>query len=516
VNPAHELRVRELLEREWPGIPVTLSHEINPIPREYRRTISAAINASLHPVVAAYVTRLATALRAAGYPRELLIGNCIGAMMPPEEIVRRPIYSVMSGPTLAPVAALELTPASDVIVVDMGGTTFDVSAVRGRQIVVTPESTFGLEMLGIPKIDVRSVGAGGGSIASVDSGGLLKVGPRSAGAHPGPACYGRGGSQPTVTDANLVLGIIDPGYFLGGRMALDRERAEQAVGVIAEELHLPLLGAAWAIYSTINHSMIAAIEDVTINEGIDPRESYMISGGGATACHIGDMARIIGIKRFMIPKLAAGLSAYGGLLSDLGWEETATLHTTSRHFDAVAVEALLAELTRRGQAFLERAGVAPAARSFRYAFQARYQFQSWDIEVGFERPPKALSAADLAALTASFHAQHERIYTIKDPAETVEFTTWKVRASGDTGGSRRRGRVLAQQSGDPPTRGVRAVYLGDGTRELPVYDGAALGSGAQIRGPAIIEEATTTVLLLEDHVATTDPYGNYLVETASG
>jgi N-methylhydantoinase A len=512
VNPAHELKIRDIIAAEWPGIPVTLSHEINPIPREYRRTISAVINASLYPVVAAYTSRLADALKQAGYGRELLIANCVGGMMPPEEIVRRPIFSVMSGPTLAPVAGLHLTDAKDVIIVDMGGTTFDVSAIRNRQIVVTPEATFGMEMLGIPKIDVRSVGAGGGSIAGVDSGGLLKVGPRSAGAHPGPACYGRGGREPTVTDANLVLGIIDPDYFLGGRMPLHKERAEAAVAGIADALGVTLPKAAWAIYTTINHSMIAAIEDVTINEGIDPRESYMISGGGATACHIGDMARIIGIQRFMVPKLAAGLSAYGGLLSDIRWEETATLHTTSRHFSAARVDELLKELRRRGDAFLERAGVPADARSFSCAFQGRYQYQSWDIEVTFDREEAGLKSADLERLTDAFHDQHERIYTIKDVDEVVEFTTWKVRAIGDTGGRRRRDRSLAVQAGPLTVSRRRSVYLGENHHLLPVYDGSLLGADARIAGPAIIEETTTTLLLLEKQSATTDSHGNYLVE----
>lgn len=512
VNPAHELRIREIISAAWPEIPVTLSHEINPIPREYRRTISAAINASLYPVVSSYTTQLASALRAAGYRRELLIANCVGGMMPPDEIVRRPIFSVMSGPTLAPVAGLALSAARNIIVVDMGGTTFDVSAIRERQIVVTPESTFGMEMLGIPKIDVRSVGAGGGSIASVDAGGLLKVGPQSASAHPGPACYGRGGRLPTVTDANLVLGIIDPDYFLGGRMKLDRGKAELAIGTLAEQLRVTPADAAWAIYTTINHNMIAAIEDVTINEGIDPRASYMISGGGATACHIGDMARIIGIRSFMVPKLAAGLSAYGGLLSDIRWEEAATLHTTSRNFDSSGVDKLLVELRRRGDAFLERAGVTSAARSFSYAFQGRYLFQSWDIEVTFELSESGMTPADLSRLTAAFHAQHEAIYTIKDTAEVVEFTTWKVRAIGDTGGRRRHDAVLPAQSEPPRPHSARDVYLGRAAQRLPVYDGARLGAGAEVTGPAIIEETTTTMLLLQGQVATTDRYGNYLVE----
>jgi N-methylhydantoinase A len=396
----------------------------------------------------------------------------------------------------------------------MGGTTFDVSALRNRQLVVTPEATFGMEMLGIPKVDVRSVGAGGGSIAWVDPGGLLRVGPHSAGARPGPACYGHGGTEATVTDANVVLGIIDPDYFLGGRMKLDRARAETAVGSIAATLRTSLVEAAYAIHTTSNHNMIAAIEDITVNEGIDPRDSYLICGGGATACHIGEMARLLGIKRLMVPKLAAGLSAYGGLVSDVRWEETATLHTTDREFAAGRVDRLLQELLRRGEAFLARAGFPPEKRRFAYAFQGRYLYQSWDIEVPFELPDGRLSAADLPQLVAAFHGMHERIYTIKDEADTVEFTTWKLRAIGDTGGASRRGRPLRRQAGAARPKGHRQVYLGamDGMAELPVYDGAELGAGAEIRGPAVIEETTTTILLLPRQTAATDAFGNYVVE----
>ena len=229
----------------------------------------------------------------------------------------------------------------------MGGTTFDVSALRNRQLVVTPEATFGMEMLGIPKIDVRSVGAGGGSIAWVDAGGLLRVGPHSAGALPGPACYGRGGTEPTVTDANVVLGIIDPDYFLGGQIKLDRARAEAAVAKIAKAMKFSVVDAAYAIYTTTNHNMIAAIEDITVNEGIDPRDSDIVSGGGATGCHIADMARILGIKTFMVPRFAAGLSAYGGLISDIRWEETGALNTTDKDFVLAKVNALLVNLTKR-------------------------------------------------------------------------------------------------------------------------------------------------------------------------
>jgi N-methylhydantoinase A len=514
VNPKHEKRVGEILKRELPEMPVTLSHELNPIPREYRRTISTAINASLFPIVSAYTEKLANVLKQNGYKNELLIANCVGGMMPPEEIIKRPIYSVMSGPTLAPIAGMHLTTAENVIVVDMGGTTFDVSALRGRRLVVTPEATFGFEMLGIPKIDVRSVGAGGGSIAWVDAGGLLRVGPQSAGARPGPACYGLGGADATVTDANVVLGIIDPDYYLGGKIKLDRAKAEAAIGRIAKRLKLKPMDAAYAIYTTSNHNMIAAIEDITINEGIDPRESYVVSGGGATACHIGEMARLLGIRRFMVPKFAAGLSAFGGLISDVRWEETGTQNTMDRDFDLAKVNKLLATLVKRGKAFLKHAGFDADKQRFEFAFQGRYLYQSWDIEVPFELTGGKLRKEDLPGLSAAFHQMHERIYTIKDEADVVEFTTWKVRAMGDTGGTGRKGRKLSTQQGAPQPKSRRQVYLGKaGLLTVPIYEGAAFGAGARVDGPCVIELPTTTILLLERQASVTDDHGNFLVET---
>jgi len=516
VNPAHERKVREIIAKEWPGIPVTLSHELNPIPREYRRTISTAINAALFPIVSAYTSRLTEVLKQAGFKSDLLIANCVGGMMPPDEIIRRPIYSVMSGPTLAPIAGMHLTTDENVIVVDMGGTTFDVSALRSRRLVVTSESTFGMEMLGIPKIDVRSVGAGGGSIAWIDAGGLLHVGPQSASARPGPACYGIGGTEPTVTDANVVLGIIDPDYYLGGKIKLDRGKAEAAIGKIAKALRLSLKEAAYAIYTTSNHNMIAAIEDITINEGIDPRDSYVVSGGGATACHIGEMARLMGIKRFMVPKFAAGLSAFGGLISDVRWEEMGTQHTTHRDFDLAKVNALLGSLLKRGRAFLKHAGFAPEKQRFEFAFQGRYLYQSWDIEVPFEAATGKLTKADIATLAANFHQMHERIYTIKDEADTVEFTTWKVRAIGDTGGTERAGKRLPAQSGKPRPKSEREVFLGAaGQQRVPVYEGESLLAGATVSGPAIVEQPTTTILLLDGQTATTNPAGDLLVEATA-
>jgi N-methylhydantoinase A len=332
VNPAHELRVRAILAEELPDIPVTLSHEINPMPREYQRIIAAAIDASINPIVSRYIGRLQTALDQSGFTGELLLANCVGGMMPLPEMLKKPIYSVMSGPTLAPMAALALSDEPDIIVGDMGGTTFDVSALRDHQIIITPDSMIHDDSLGIPKVDVRSVGAGGGSIAHVDDGGLLNVGPQSAGARPGPACYGTGGTLPTVTDANVVLGLVDPDYFLGGKMKLHRDLAERAVADIGQRLGISLEEAAYAIYTTSNHNMVAAIEEITVREGINPRDSIFVCGGGATAIHIAEMADILGLKRYMIPRFMAGLSAFGGLISDIRNEKSGVLLTSDVGF----------------------------------------------------------------------------------------------------------------------------------------------------------------------------------------
>jgi N-methylhydantoinase A len=514
VNPRHEIAVKEILSRRMPGVPIVLGHELNPIPREYRRAIATVIDAALHPVVSKYVSTLTQALHAASYGGEVLIANCAGGMMPPDEIVKSPIYSVMSGPTLAPIAALGLTAESNIIVVDMGGTTFDVSAVRDRRLVVTAEALIGKDLLGIPKVDVRSVGAGGGSIASVDSGGLLKVGPQSAGARPGPACYGTGGTEPTVTDANVVLGIIDPDYFLGGRIRLEPAAARRAISKIADRLGIGLIEAAYAIHTTTNHNMVAAIEDITVNEGLDPRESYLVSGGGGTGCHIAQMATILGLKRYVVPKLSAALSAYGGLISDIRFQNKSTHPANSRHFQFETINSLLRNLRDRGALALKRAGVHQESWSFEFECSGRYEFQSWEIDVPFIlSEPHGLDENSLKVLVSAFHDVHDRIYAIKDEGELVEFVTWTVTAVGQRTRSRLLGRELSRQTRAAQPKSRRSVYLHAecGSADIPVYDGNLLGSGAKLIGPCIIEEDTTTVLILPGMVAETDRFGSYEV-----
>lgn len=518
VNNAHEIRVREIVKELWPEMPITLSHELNPIGREYRRTIASVIDASLKPIVSRYITKLINALEEAGYENELLLANCVGGMMPPNDLIARPIFSVMSGPTLAPVAAQQLTAERDVLVVDMGGTTFDVSAIRDGRLIVSQEATIGSDMLGISKIDVRSVGAGGGSIARVDSGGMLHVGPESAGAAPGPGCYQRGGTQPTVTDANVILGIIDPDQFLGGAMRLDRAAAVRVIEPLAQALGLSLEDTAYAIYTTSNNVMVGAIEEITVKDGINPRDSYLVVGGGATAAHICEIAGELGIDRIMIPRFASGLSAYGGLISDIKWEEQRTVITDSARFDPAQVNEVLKEMLASAAAFLERAGVAPDRRRFEFAYMGRYRYQSWEIEVPLQLQNNSLQPEDLGKLVADFHAMHERIYSVKAEDDVVEFTTWKVRAIGakrTTTPSDKATSATATTGQDVPTPSShRQVYFRDcnGMIDCAIYPGGAIGPGQTINGPAVIEEPTTTIYLTGNARASVDSQGNYLIE----
>lgn len=517
VNARHEQRVRDILAQELPDIPVTLSHEINPMPREYQRIIASAIDSSINPIVSRYIKNLQHALDASGFTGDLLLANCVGGMMPLQEMLKKPIYSVMSGPTLAPMAALALSDEPDIIVGDMGGTTFDVSALRDHQIIITPDSMIHDDSLGIPKVDVRSVGAGGGSIAHVDNGGLLNVGPRSAGALPGPACYDTGGEEPTVTDANVVLGLVDPGFFLGGKMKLRRDLAEKAVEKVASKLGVSLEEAAYSIYTTSNHNMVAAIEEITVREGINPRDSYFVCGGGATAIHIAEMADILGLTRYMIPRFMAGLSAFGGLISDIRNEKSGVLLTSDANFDLSGVNAVLAKIKQAGDEFLQDAGVSEENRQFEFSFMGRYEFQSFEIEVPLELENGQLSAEHLPQLVEAFHKMHERIYSIRTDGDVVEFTAWKLRAIGKRKGQETwRRNTLPAQQGEIRPKATRQIYDLEARRmvDVPVYDLSTLGEGAHVPGPCLVEAETFTAFLKTKHNGTLDALGNINVTVA--
>jgi N-methylhydantoinase A len=298
-NPQHELRMAALLEEILPGVPYTLSHQLVPIVREYRRASATAIDASLKPLMQRHLRGLESDLRAEGYNGEILISTSVGGVMRVDEVVAAPIHTAKSGPAMAPIAGLTYSRAErlgdDVIVCDTGGTTFDVGLVRDGRLVFNRDSWLGGQwtgnLLGVSSVDVRSIGAGGGSIAWIDDGGLMRVGPQSAGANPGPACYGRGGVQPTVSDAACVLGYFDPDFFLGGRMRLDTAAAHDAIAPIAARIGRGIQQTAWDILNLASERMIRAIHEITTAEGLNPQESTIVAGGGAAGMNIMTIAR---------------------------------------------------------------------------------------------------------------------------------------------------------------------------------------------------------------------------------
>jgi len=499
-NPMHELRVGELLDQHLSGVPFTLSHRLNPALREYRRASSTAIDASLKPLMGRYLGGLTERLADAGFSGRTLVLTSQGGMLDAGDVAQKPIHAINSGPSMAPIAgrhyARSDSDAPNVIIADTGGTTYDVSLVRQGRIPLTKETWIGQpfrgHMTGFPSIDIKSVGAGGGSIAWVDAGGLLHVGPQSAGAVPGPVCYDAGGTEPTMTDACLTLGYVDPDNFLGGTMQLDSAAAARAIEEkVAGPLGISLLDAAGAIVSVATENMVQAIADITVNQGIDPADSVLIGGGGAAGLNSVAIARRLGCPNVIIPETGAGLSAAGALMSDLTHEYRATYFTTSAEFDDEGVNRVLEELRAQCQTFVDGPGSGAESHDIEYTVEARYASQVWEIEVPLIDSGFA-NAEQLAKLVEDFHATHEQIFAIRDPGSVIEFVGWTATARCRVSASDR-GRL--QTSGGRSVSGTRTIYfVGVGEVDAALYDFETMDSSVVYRGPAIIESPFTTVV----------------------
>jgi N-methylhydantoinase A len=519
VNPEHELRVGELLAREWPEVPFTLSHQLNPIIREYRRASSTAIDASLKPLMQAYLRTMEQDLRHAGLRGHIFIATSFGGAWRPEEVIERPIYSIGSGPSMAPVAALTYARAEtsdrDLIVCDTGGTTFDVGLVSAGEINYSAETWLGGRWIGhitgIRAVDVKSIGSGGGSIVWIDPGGLLRVGPQSAGADPGPACYGHGGDEPTITDAAVVLGWIDPDYFLGGRLPLDAEAAYAAVErAVAAPLGLGVHEAAHAALTIASENVVGAIREITIAQGIDPREVTMVAGGGASGLNIVPIARELGCRRVLLPSTASALSACGALFADIVSEFSRSRYEETRSLDRDAVNGALADVDARAGAFLAGLrGLPVTGTRTDFLVEARYRAQVWELDVPV--PPRLESDEDVRSVEEAFHATHERIFAVREPGQYLECLLWKARATAVLEKPELRSREPSS-AGDEAEAQVEAYFEETGLGPVRRHDGAALPAGTRIVGPAILREPTTTVVVYPGSSAVVTPLGNYLLE----
>ena len=521
VNPAHELRVGELLRTHWPEIPFTLSHELNPIVREYRRASSTAIDASLKPLMQEYLRTLERDLREAGLTGHIFVATSFGGAWRPQEVAARPIYAVGSGPSMAPVAALtyaraeEALASDDLIVCDTGGTTFDVGLVSGGEINYAAETWLGGRwtghITGIRAVDVKSIGAGGGSIVWIDPGGLIRVGPQSAGADPGPACYGRGGNEATITDAAVVLGWIDAAYFLGGRLPLDRGAAYDVLErTLALPLGLDVHDAAYAALTIASENIVGAIRELTIARGIDPREVAVVAGGGASGLNIVPIARELGCPRVLLPATASALSSCGALFADVVSEFAKSRYAETRSLDREAVNETLAGVEAQADAFLGGLEGLPVVETRKDFFvEARYRAQVWELDVPV--PPRLRSDADVRALEDTFHATHERIFAVSEPGQYLECLLWKARATALLAKPNLAPREAREAAASHPPH-ADAYFAETGLGPVPRHDGRALAVGSRIDGPAIIREPTTTVVVYPGSSAVVTPFGNYLLE----
>lgn len=514
VNPEHEKRVGALIAEILPGVPYTLSHELAPVAREYRRASASAIDASLKPLMQAHLRELQEDLRAFGYKGQLLVSTSAGGVMAIEEVAGTPINMAKSGPSMAPVAALSYSAheglGTDILVCDTGGTTFDVALTRNGQLVYTRDTWLGGmwegDLLGISSVDIRSVGSGGGSIAWVDSGGLLRVGPQSAGSEPGPACYGRGGVLPTVTDAACVLGYLDPEFFLGGRMSLDPEAAQRVIAEIADPLGISVEKAAEGIWTIATDAMVKAVQEITIAQGLNPQECTLVAGGGAAGLNIMQVAKELGSKKALLPRMASALSASGMHFADIIKEESQAHLTLTSSFDRDGVNNILSQLETKLSAFTSKMEMENEV-SIELIAEARYSGQVWDVDT---RLPvdRFDSQDDVDAFVAEFHKAHFDVYAIKDEGSTIEISNWRARLTAKMLKPEIRGNLESHVQTEPRRRDC---YFGGDFHSTAIYRPENILAGQIIEGPAIIEEPTTTLVVMPEMAVEVSKSGNYVL-----
>jgi N-methylhydantoinase A len=517
VNPEHEQRVGELLAEELPGVPVSLSSAVAPEFREYLRASTTVINAVIRPVVERYLERIEEQLADGGIGAKLLVMQSSGGVFGADAAARRPVFMVESGPAAGVIASAHLgstIDAPDVLSFDMGGTTAKVGLIQGGRPSVTKDYAVGrhagagigaMSLSGYPVrtpvVDLVEIGAGGGSIAWVDSGGLLRVGPQSAGADPGPVCYGRGGTEPTVTDANVVLGRLDPEYFLGGEMTLDVDGARRAIEErCAGPLGLDVTQAAYGIVEIANAAMVNALHLISVQRGYDPRDFVLVGFGGAGPVHANAIAREAEMPTLVVPPSPGIFSATGLLTTDLKRDAAVTVMRRLDELEQAELEEVFARLERAGAEELRREGVASDRIEFVRQLDVRYVGQSYELTVE--------AGADLLA---RFHAEHERTYGFAAPEEPVELVSVRLTTVGRI---EKPPAPVLDAEGPARPKGERPVYFAetDGFVDCPVYDRYALAAGTTLAGPAVVEELDSTTLVHPGFDVRVDGRGNLVIE----
>jgi len=513
VDSVHERRVRDIVAEELPGVMLSLSHEVMPSAPEFERTSTTLVNAYVGPKISRYLSRLESRLRAAGFRGELLIMQSNGGVMTGGYVAQKAVAVMGSGPAGGVMGASAVAGAAgvkDFISVDMGGTSYDVCLVHGG----TPDVKSGWNwhhryLIGLPMVDVQSVGAGGGSIARVEAG-TLKVGPESAGAEPGPVCYGRGGQEPTVTDANLLLGYLNPAAFCGGTMRLDVEGAHAALKErVAAPLGMSVVDAAAGIFRLVNANMANAVRRVSAGRGIDPRPLTLVVFGGNGPVHAGMQAEELGIRRIFVPKLAPAFSALGLLLTDHVVDEMRSYISPVSRVDLGRVHALFAEMEEAARSAL--AGGNGRRRRIRFDRMAAlcYPGQTFDMPVPLVAKNGQVTTRVLGETVERFHKLHEELHTYACRDEEPILRGLRLKAVAlDAKPALPR---PARRALGSPRLGARRAYFKGRFIATPIYDGPRLTSREAILGPAIIEEPFTTIVIYPGQRATVDTFGNYTI-----
>ncbi len=504
-NAVHERITEGALVRALPKAYRSLSVDVLPQIKEYERVWTTVVNAYVGPALARYLANLGAKLRARGYRGDVLVMQSHGGVAPIGESQRLAAGAVLSGPAGGVAAGrycVKLLDTRDLITFDMGGTSTDIALLQHGEPALTGEKTVGIAKVALPSLDIHTLGAGGGSIAHVDGGGILHVGPESAGAAPGPACYGRGGTKPTVTDADLVLGFLDPANFLGGRIALDTAAATRAVDTIAKALGVDRVAAAEGIYRVVNTNMAEGIKLVSVRRGVDPRRFTLVSFGGAAGLHITQVARQLEIRRVVVPTVASVLSAWGMLATDLRYELVRSHVSELKRLRPAALRTLFATLEREGK---KRLGRFDGPVRIRRALDMRYGEQIFEIAVGLDGVDLGASGL-LDEIAARFHRRHEELYAYSAPGQEVVVVNVRVAVIGelvtDVAATAPAGAAASSRA----TPRQRRIYLGEWIN-VPVHPLDALTPGEEMKGPVLFESATTTVLVREgEHVRVT-PHG---------
>lgn len=511
LNPAHELRAGEIIAEEVDGLSVSLSHRVAREWREYERTSSTVVDAYIAPVVRRYLERLESEMQRRGLSVPLHVMQSSGGIVTSQSARDLSLQTLLSGPvggTVGGVALARILDRPNLICIDMGGTSFDVSLVVNGKPDVASETTFEGFPLLMSVVNIHTIGAGGGSLAYSEAGGL-RVGPQSAGADPGPASYGRGGDKPTVTDANLVLGRVDPDAFAGGRMTLDRSAAERAIASLATELGLSVVDLAAGICDVINAKMAQAIRTLTVEKGIEPRDFALVAFGGAGPMHAVFLARELGIEEVIVPPFPGAFSAWGMLETEIRKDFSRTYYTALALLDHAELARTLAELEAEGFTSLEDEGITRETGRVQHAVDIRYVGQEYTLTIPLLGAEEPLDAGFDRAVSGRFHAAHQTRFGHANTGAPVEFVVVRSMALGDLG----RVQPARQDAADTPSFPSSTAEVTFGRKKLPtvMIQRDDLPVGRVVEGPAIVSEPTATTVVPPGATLRVDPFSSLVI-----